>query len=210
MALFARWAGGETPTATKWNETGLPVVTTTADISVPYTGQLVFATADNRLYRYTGSAWAKFSGGPTWSLARQTGQNITSGLWTFVNWDLEIVDTDNMHNNAVNPFAVTITTPGLYAITAKNGMAPFSTPAAGEIRGVRANVNSAVVTGSSVLAGAAGNTFTTVALSPTLFVQCALNDVVGIEIFHNRGISLATSTASAADYPLFTGTWLRD
>lgn len=213
MALFARFAGGEQPSATKMNETSIPVVTTVADISAPYTGQIVFATADTRLYRCTNGAvptWAKFSSGPTWSIARQTAQAITSGAWTFVNWDVDLVDTDNMHSTVTNPFAITFTTPGLYAVTAKNGMAPFATPAAGEIRGVRANLNGAVVTGSAVLAGAAGNTFTTVAATPTLFIQAAVNDVLGIEIFHNRGVSLSTSTASAADYPLFTGTWLRD
>lgn len=209
MALFARYAGAETPTATKMNETSIPVVATTADISVPYTGQIVFATANNRTYRYTGSAWAMFSAGPIWSLARQTNQAITSGLWTFVNWDLEISDPDNMHNNAVNPFAVTISTAGLYAVTGKNAMSAF-TPGATEIRGARVTQNGVAQTGGSVLMPAAGNTFTTVAATPTLYLQCAVNDVIGLEIFHNRGSSLSTSTASAADYPLFTGVWLRD
>jgi hypothetical protein len=212
MALHQRWTGGERPTATKLNETSIPVVATTADISAPYTGQIVFATSDTRLYRYTGSAWAKFSSGPSWSIFRATAQTIGNTAWTFVNWDDETdgFDTDNMHSTSVNPFAVTISTPGQYAVTAKNGMAPVGAPAASAIRGVRANKNGAVVRGSSVLTPVGGSTFTSVAVTPTLFIQCAIGDVLGIEIFHNHGANLATSTASAADYPMFTGTWLRD
>lgn len=215
MALLQRYAGGEQPSATKMNETSIPVVTTVADITAPYTGQIVFATADTRLYRCTnafGPTWVKFSGGPVWNIFRSTAQTIGNTAWTFVNWDDEAdgVDTDNMHSTSVNPFAVTISTPGLYAITAKNGMAPVGAPAANAIRGVRVNKNGGVVKGSSVLTPVGGSTFTTVAVTPTLFVQCALNDVIGVEVFHNHGANLATSTASAADYPLFTGTWLRD
>jgi hypothetical protein len=210
MALFQRWTGGEQPTATKWNETSIPVVATTADISSPYIGQIVFATTDTRLYRYSGAGWVTFSGGPVWSLSRGAAQSIPNTTWTLVNWDTDDVDTDNMHDIAVNPFAVRTSKPGLYAVTAKNGMAPVGAPAAGAIRGVRVYHNAVTVKGSSVLAPVGGSTFTTVAVTPTLFIQCALNDVLGVEVFHNNGAALSTSTASAADYPLFTGTWLRD
>lgn len=212
MALTQRWAGGEVPTATKWNETGLPVVATTADISAPYTGQIVFATSDTRLWRYTGSAWAVFTGGPTWALYRGTTQSIPNTTWTHINWDGEDVDTGNMHSTAVNPFAVIINQPGLYSVAAKVSYEPVAA-GAGDIRGIRLTVNSTTVgyRGSAVLTLVGNNgLYTQTAVMPTLYLQLAVNDVIGVQTFHNKGAAINTSVASAADFPLFTGTWLRD
>jgi hypothetical protein len=61
MALTARYAGGEVPTATKMNETGVAVVSSTSDISAPYAGQVVMVTTGNNLWYYTGSAWRPYS-----------------------------------------------------------------------------------------------------------------------------------------------------
>lgn len=62
MALTQRFAGGETPSATKLNETSIPVASSTSDISSPYTGQVVMVTNGNLLWQYTGSAWTPYSG----------------------------------------------------------------------------------------------------------------------------------------------------
>lgn len=61
MALTARYAGGEVPTATKMNETGVAVVSSTSDISAPYAGQVVMVTTGNNLWYYTGAAWRPYS-----------------------------------------------------------------------------------------------------------------------------------------------------
>lgn len=62
MALTQRYAGGEIPTATKLNETGVAVVSSTSDISAPYAGQVIFVTTGNNLWYYTGSTWRPYSG----------------------------------------------------------------------------------------------------------------------------------------------------
>jgi hypothetical protein len=211
MALFQRWAGGEQPSATKWNETSIPVVSTTADISSPYTGQIVFSTADTRLWRYTGSAWAVFTGGPTWAIYRAAAQSINNNSWTFVNFDSEDADTGNMHSTSVNSFAVTINQAGLYACAGKGG---FVANATGQ-RAVRATKNNVVINGSSVIFNNVGASNVASGATPPLYVQCALNDVLGVQVWQQSGGALNTSsgtvgTDSAGDFPLFTGTWLRD
>jgi hypothetical protein len=210
MALTQRWAGGEVPTATKWNETGLPVVSTTADISAPYTGQLVFATSDTRLWRYTGSAWTVFSGGPTWAIYRVTAQSIPNNTWTSFLFTDEDTDTDAMHSVSSNTDRVTISKAGLYAINGKTSFAANATGA----RGCRLTKNAIVINGGSIV-NDAGATFETIVPSPPLYVQCAVNDILRVQGFQNSGGALNTATGtvgldSAGNFPLFTGTWLRD
>lgn len=211
MALFQRWAGGEVPTATKLNETSLPVVSSTSDISAPYTGQLVFSTTDLRLWRYTGTAWAVFTGGPTWAIYRATAQSIPNNAWTVVNFDSEDTDTGNMHSTSVNSFAVIINQPGLYAISGKGGFVANNTG----VRAVRLTRNGNVINGSSVIVNATQGQVTSMT-TPSCYVQCALSDVLAVQVWQQSGggalntSSGTVGTDSAGDFPLFTGTWLRD
>lgn len=62
MALTQRWAAGEALSAEKLNTSSIPVVSSTADITTPYAGQIIFNTTDSMLYRYTGSAWVTYDG----------------------------------------------------------------------------------------------------------------------------------------------------
>jgi hypothetical protein len=62
MALTQRWAAGEALSAEKLNTSSIPVVSSTADITTPYAGQIIFNTTDSMLYRYTGSAWTTYDG----------------------------------------------------------------------------------------------------------------------------------------------------
>ncbi len=57
MALTAEFLAGTKARASKMNESSIPVVSSTSDITTPFTGQIVFSTADNMLYRWTGAAW---------------------------------------------------------------------------------------------------------------------------------------------------------
>lgn len=57
MALTQRFFAGRKLTAAQLNEASIPVVSSTADITTPYAGQLIFNTTDKLVYRYTGSAW---------------------------------------------------------------------------------------------------------------------------------------------------------
>lgn len=208
MALTQQFAAGTTLTAQKLNESSIPVVSSTSDIGAPFAGQIIFNTTDTRLYRYTGSAWVVFSGGPTWALSRDTVQSIPNNAWTTLNWTVENVDTGNMH--PTNGDTVVINQPGLYSIAAKSSWTPHATG----IRATRLTLNGAAdadtIQGSAVIQNTIGTVGVSAVSTPVIFVQLALNDVVRAQGFHNSGAALNTSVASLGDRTLFTGTWLRD
>jgi hypothetical protein len=208
MALTQVFAAGTKPTATKLNESSIPVVSSTVDISAPYTGQVVFSTTDTRLYRYTGSAWRVFSGGPVWALSRGTVQSIGNIAWTTMNWTQDDVDTADMH--PPNGDTVVINQAGLYAVTAK---ASFALNATG-IRACRLTLNGTAdantVKGSSFIQTEISADGIAAVSTPTLYIQCAVNDVLRAQCFQSSGAALNTSVASLGDQTIFTGTWLRD
>lgn len=208
MALTQVFAAGTKPTATKLNESSIPVVSSTVDISAPYTGQLVFSTTDTRLYRYTGAAWRVFSGGPVWALSRGTAQSIPNITWTTMNWTQDDVDTADMH--PPNGDTVVINQAGLYAVTAK---ASFAINATG-IRACRLTLNGTAdantVKGSAFIQTEISADGVAAVATPTLYIQCAVNDVLRAQCFQQSGVALNTSVASLGDQTIFTGTWLRD
>lgn len=213
MALTQRFSSGLTPTATRMNEASIPVVSSTSDISDPYVGQIVFSTSDTRLWRCTNTTptWVVFSGGPTWAIYRATAQSITHNTWTFVNFDSEDTDTGNMHSTVTNTFAVTINQAGLYALSGKGGFVSNNTG----VRAVRLTRNGNVINGSSVIVNATQGQVTSMA-TPTCYVQCANSDVLGVQVWQQSGggaLNTSSGTVgmdSAGDFPIFTGTWLRD
>jgi len=212
MAVTQQFAAGESLTAAKLNTSSIPVVSSTADIASPFTGHLVFNTTDTRLYRYSGTAWIVFTGGPTWALSRITTQTYANNAWTTMNWTVENVDTGNMH--PTNGDTVTINQAGLYAINAKASFSGTVTTA-GQ-RACRLTINGTAdanaIDGSSVIQNAANAVNITSAVpSPTVYIQLAVNDVIRAQAWQNSGTNpINNSVASIGDYPLFTGTWLRD
>ncbi len=204
MALTQQFQAGTRPTATQLNESSIPVVTSTANISAPFAGQIIFNSSDTRLYRYTGSAWRIFTGGPSWNLTRNTAFNLGTSAYTTVAWNNELNDSGNMH--AANATTVVITQAGLYAVAAKGGFAPSATG----LRGCKIQLNGSDVEGSAVIINNAGGTFATAVVVPTLYIQCTVGDAVSMQQWHNVGSTITTATGSAADYPCFTGSWLHD
>lgn len=57
MAVTQQFLAGQLLTASQLNQSSIPVVSATSDITAPFTGQLIFNTTDSKLYRYTGSTW---------------------------------------------------------------------------------------------------------------------------------------------------------
>lgn len=64
MALTRRFAGGEKEATvlTKLNERGMPVVSSTVDITNPFYGQIIYNTFDNSMYRYDGTQFVPMVG----------------------------------------------------------------------------------------------------------------------------------------------------
>lgn len=200
MALFTRWTGGEVPTATKWNETSIPVVSSTADISAPYTGQIVFNTTNKKAYRYSGSAWVVLVGGPTWHLIDGAGQAMTTGVYTDVAWDTEVNDSDNQHSgSSIN---VVISVPGYYLVSTCLAFVNNNT---GTMRAAVIYQNGVVVPGSNVVLGPVTGWPTSVVV-PSVGIQCAAGDTLKVGGRHDRGSTLNLQ----ATYSMFTGSWLHD
>lgn len=207
MALTQQFTAGSAPTAQKLNESSIPVVSSTVDISAPFTGQIIFNTTDTRMYRYTGSAWVVFTGGPTWSLSRTTGQPIPTSAWTTMAWTLESVDLGNQH--AANAAEIVITQPGLLAISTK---VSFAANAAGQRAGrvtLNGTADANTIRGSATLTNATGGGHATGLTLPTLYQQVVTGDVLRVQCWQNGAASLDTGS-SIGDEPLFNGTWLRD
>src|SRR3954453_1546779 len=61
MALTQQFTSGTDATASALNQSSIPIVSATSDITTPITGLLIFNTTDNMIYRYTGSAWTIYN-----------------------------------------------------------------------------------------------------------------------------------------------------
>jgi hypothetical protein len=66
MALTQQFTAGERVTAAKLNASSIPVVSSTADITAPFTNQVIYNSAIPGLQRYTGSAWVLFDANTQW------------------------------------------------------------------------------------------------------------------------------------------------
>lgn len=80
MALTAEFLAGTKARASRVNESSIPVVSSTSDITVPFTGQIAFNTTDNMVYSYTGSAWTAIqaTGGSTSATMHEARYNQTT------------------------------------------------------------------------------------------------------------------------------------
>lgn len=77
MALTQVFTAGERVTAAKLNAQSIPVVSSTTDITTPYTGQLIFLTGGNQLYRYSGFVWTLYDPNVQ-HIAKSATESVTS------------------------------------------------------------------------------------------------------------------------------------
>lgn len=118
----------------------VPSVAATGDIAVPYTGQLIWVTAVNLLYRYTGSAWSAvtiFNNASTQTV--NTAENTSSGSY---------VDLTTVGPN------VTLTSVGIQAMVIFRA-ATFAS--VGTVDATRYSAFSFEVSGATTTAAADGN-----------------------------------------------------
>lgn len=206
MALTNQFTAGQDLTAEALNASSIPVVSSTSDITTPFTGQLIFNTTDNRMYRYSGSAWVVYIGGHTWQVRRAAAQTIGNVSFTAVNFDTDDNDTGNFHSTVTNTDRVTIGQAGLYAVAGKAGWAVNGTGT----RYADLTLNGNTIAGSSAR-GPNGGTDLAVINICTLYLQLALNDILRMRVWQNSGGNLDTAGVSfPADNCLMTGAWLHE
>lgn len=81
MSVTAQFTSGVDLRAASLNQSSIAVVTATSDITLPFTGMLIFNTTDNTMYRYTGSVWVPFSGS---GIALQATDQTRTSSTTFL------------------------------------------------------------------------------------------------------------------------------
>ena len=112
---------------TAWQHASIPVVTSTAQILVPYEGQVILNTTDQMLYRRAGTTWTAFAalGGTTaptsheayyYNGAVQSIPNVTDTQLTFPTNAYASSSDDVTANASFNTFTVNRT--GLWVISA--------------------------------------------------------------------------------------------
>lgn len=77
MAVTSQFVAGQILTADDLNRSSIPIVSSTSDITSPFTGQLVFNTTGNTLHRYTGSTWTLYDPNTQW-LFKTSNESVTS------------------------------------------------------------------------------------------------------------------------------------
>lgn len=99
----------------------------------PVEGQIIYRTDENELYTWDGTAWqAIYVDLNKCSLHRTTVQTLPTGAYTPIEWDAELYDLNNMHDNAVDPERITIKKTGYYLVEAQIYIIP-NLPASLEI-----------------------------------------------------------------------------
>lgn len=216
MAVTSQFAAGSDLTAAKLNTSSVPVVSSTADITSPFTGQVVFNTTYNKLYRYTGSAWTEqFSNDELSAVILKTAtQSIPNTTDTIVTWS-SAEQADAFEGGTAmwvsgNSTQIICRRAGIYAVGAKLAFANNGT---GANRVLYVTKNSTSPTAAASLAYDAANPAVQpgggVALNAASEAKLAVNDILRCLVYQDSGGALNIDTTSFSGYGRFWATFLR-
>jgi hypothetical protein len=175
----------------------------------PTDGDLFIRTdqVGDPLYKFSDGAWELLPrmGAQTVPYAkvrRSSNQTINNTTQTTLNWDVEDVDTNSMHDNATNNSRITINTPGVYFIQAQ---LEWSASGSG---GLGAYI---VANGSTFLANDERGTNPISGDMHTQFVtttaRLAAGDYIEIQVWQNSGGSRSIVNNGSRS-PNFQAIWL--
>ncbi|BEP14819.1 hypothetical protein acdb102_31300 [Acidothermaceae bacterium B102] len=117
-----------------------------------------------------------------------TGMSTTSGAWTAMTLDTELLDGDNAHSTTTNTARFTANTTGWYLVTANCEFVANSTGG----RQIRITVN-----GTSTLASGSVPASTAYAVNCSTMLRLVVGDFVQAEVLQSSGGSLALATTPA-------------
>lgn len=170
---------------------GGPIYATTAarDVAIPtpFAGQRAFVTATNVNYQYNGTAWVSpqtLSVPPLCRAFHAAALGIVNNTTTAVGMNSENYDTESMHSTTVNPSRITISTAGVYALSAG---VTWDINAVG-IRVINLRINGAtnIAYASQTNNGASNFTEQTVSTQYSL----AAADYVEFTVYQSSGVGL--------------------
>jgi len=130
MALTQQWSMPVDFTAAKGNTASIPVVGATTDISGgigPFTGQVIFCTADNMLYRYDGTSWIAFlaTGGNTAATRHEaryeqkaSAQSIATSTDTKLKFEAAITTSNDVTASGTGNTDFLLNRAGVWLVTA--------------------------------------------------------------------------------------------
>ena len=129
------------------------------------------------------------NGVPRFSGYQATAQSLSTGVWTSLNIDTELFDSDAGHSTVTNTSRYTATVAGTYAVTATVAFAANATG----IRRVRLAFNGTAVNGTSVGSDAPGGSAQSSAITMSLVQFNGTTDYVEAQGLQSSGGSLNTS-----------------
>lgn len=133
---------------------------------------------------------------PVCQLTANAATSLVNGVWTAVNFDTEVIDTDSQHSTVSNTSRVVIgTTLGWYRCS---GVVTFSGSATGSRYGAKLALNGTDVNGAQNLFANYSSSVQQTASLAAIFVQSTLStDYVELLGFQSSGGAMNTQITSA-------------
>jgi hypothetical protein len=189
-------------TALLWRPLGVSRVISTSDVGNPSTNDVAWVTSPSpAFYRYTGSTWEDWNPNLIRARLRQTvSQNIGSGLYIAVLFNVEDKDTHNGHSTVSLTARYVCQRAGSYRL---NGGWSSVNTAGGAARGCAFSKNGTVISGSANVDSASTTAVHHSISAKTTTVDLAVGDYVELLAYQNQGVSIATQVASSIEQPTF-------
>jgi len=166
------------------------------------TGELVTAALLNTHLRDNVSFLANI---PICRLSRSTALSLPDNAQTNVTWDVEHIDTDNMHSTVTNTGRITFNTAGVYAIGFAIEIAPAAdyvlTYAAIFLNGTNGICEDAATGGSAA---------TNLHLRNSTIYKFAAGDWISLDAYQDNTANVARNIAVPAGHPrapVFWAAW---
>lgn len=218
MALTQQWQAPVKITAAKLNTASIPVVSSTADITGgigPFTGQIIFNTTDNMLYRYDGAAWVAFAatGGNTVATQHEAryqqtvAQSCATGADTKLSFNSATYTSNDVTASGTGNTDFLLNRGGVWLVTAS--MRWVSNAGGGE-RHLFLSTGTVLGTLANRFAGStSGNVGTTpISLSVASIIRVSAGTSVFAGCFQNCGAALNTDVGFGGSNHISL-TWLR-
>lgn len=183
---------------------GITKVSAFPTVPAPTDGDMVIRTdmVGDPLFKFTDGVWEQQPrmGAQTVPSSRVTiaavNVSIPHNVNTAISFDTEDIDTDTMHDNAVNPTRLTVRTPGLYLVSAAMG---FTATAVGQ-RVINLGFNGVLEAAEND--GQPG-TGAHSSLQTGTIKRLAAGDYIELVVFQNSGAPINSNGK-----PILSATWL--
>lgn len=181
MAVTGQFAAGSDLTAASLNSSSIPVVSATSDILAPFTGQIVFNTTDNKLYRYTAGSWVKLTAFARYERTGATPQTQTTNTDMVMQFPTTVTSSPDVVATGTGNSVFTVQ-PGLWIMTAA---ARFS--AATPTREMNIAAGSTTWSTNNIISASGSSSFN---CGETTILDCSVATAVTVGTWQSSGGSI--------------------